>query len=138
MIGILIVTHGKFGQELLESAELIIGELEKTDAISLFPNDSIDDFKKNIIERLKSLDTGKGVMVFVDLYGGTPSNSIALNLDLNGNEINIECITGVNLPMLLEALTMRNNLKLSELKKYCIEAGINGVKDLVSIVETNI
>ncbi len=77
-------------------------------------------------------------MVFVDLYGGTPSNSIALNLDLNGNEINIECITGVNLPMLLEALTMRNNLKLSELKKYCIEAGINGVKDLVSIVETNI
>lgn len=90
---------------------------KKTDAISLFPNDSIDDFKKNIIERLKSLDTGKGVMVFVDLYGGTPSNSIALNLDLNGNEINIECITGVNLPMLLEALTMRNNLKLSELKK---------------------
>ncbi|MCF6464950.1 PTS sugar transporter subunit IIA [Clostridium sp. Cult2] len=137
MIGILIVTHGKFGQELLESAELIVGELDKAHSIGLFPNESIDDFKYNIIESIKAMDNGKGVLVFADLYGGTPSNSIALNLDLNGYEINIECITGVNLPMLLEALTMRNNLNLSALKSHCIEAGIDGIKDLVSIVETN-
>lgn len=134
MIGILIITHGSFGYELLQSAELIVGHNTHAKALGLDRDDSIDRFKAEVTEAIRHLDKGDGVLVFADLYGGSPFNAAALNLSEADKEFRFECITGVNLPMVLEALTMRSSLKIGELKQHCIEAGISGIKDLVKEV----
>jgi PTS system mannose-specific IIA component len=135
MIGILIITHGRFGYELLKSAELIVGHNTHAQALGLDCDSSIDRFKVKVTEAIRNLDKGDGVLVFVDLYGGSPFNAAALNLSEVDKKFRFECITGVNLPMVLEALTMRSNLKIGELKQHCIEAGISGIKDLVKEVD---
>ncbi len=129
MIGILVVTHGDFGKGLLKSAELIVGKQNNTVALGLFHGDSIDDFREKIAKAIEKLDDGEGVLVFTDLYGGSPSNATAMNLREIPN-IKFECITGVNLPMVLEALTMRESFELSPLKEHCMEMAHQGIKDL--------
>ncbi|HHW02545.1 MAG TPA: PTS sugar transporter subunit IIA [Thermoanaerobacterales bacterium] len=130
MIGVLIVTHGDFGKELLKSAELIIGKQNRTMTLGLFHGDSVDSLKDNISKAIDELNEGDGVLIFVDLYGGSPSNAAAMNLKKNIMDSKVECITGVNLPMILEALTMRASYTLSRLKEHCIEIGHLGIKDL--------
>lgn len=129
MVGILIVTHGNLGLELLKSAELIVGKQNNTLALGLFHGDNIDDFKKRVMKYIKNLDEGEGVLAFTDLYGGSPSNVIAMNLR-EIQSIKFECITGVNLPMILEALTMRGSYELGLIKKHCMKIGHQGIKDL--------
>ncbi|ADL08634.1 PTS sugar transporter subunit IIA [Thermosediminibacter oceani] len=134
MIGILIVSHGNLGKELLKSAELIVGNQERTMALGLFPGDNIEEFKNNILETIKMLDEGDGVLIFIDFYGGSPSNvTIIGSRDLEDN-LKVEYITGVNMPMIIEALTMRKNYNLSMLKEHCIEKGHCGIKDLRKVI----
>lgn len=130
MIGILIVAHGALGKELLNSAELIVGKQQNVMSLGLFHGDNIEYLRENSLKAIKELDEGDGVLVFVDLYGGSPSNAMALNLKVLMNS-KVECITGVNLPMLLEALTNRSIMPLEELKKHCIEIGHASIKDLI-------
>ena len=101
MIGILVVTHGNLGKELLKSAELIVGTQNNTLALGLFHGDSIDQFREKVIDAVESLDDGDGVLIFADLYGGSPSNIIALSMKEICERHITECITGVNLPMVL-------------------------------------
>ena len=130
MLGILIVTHGNLGLELLKSAELIIGKQTNTYSLGIFHGDSIEEFNKEVVKYIKILDKGKGVLVFTDLYGGSPSNVIALtHREIQSTKF--ECVTGVNLPMILEALTIRDSTELGLLKKHCIEIGHQGIKDLL-------
>ncbi|HBT49503.1 MAG: PTS system fructose subfamily IIA component [Caldanaerobacter subterraneus] len=129
MVGILIVTHGALGKELLNSAELIVGKQQNVMSLGLFYGDNIECLRQDILKAVEELDKGEGVLVFVDLYGGSPSNAMALNLNELMNS-KIECITGVNLPMLLEALTNRSIMPLEELKKHCMEIGYASIKDL--------
>jgi PTS system mannose-specific IIA component len=138
MIGVLIVTHGDFGKELLKSAELIIGKQNRTMTLGLFHGDSIDNFRGSIAKAIEMLDEGDGVLVFVDLYGGSPSNATAMNLREIEDNIKVECITGVNLPMILEALTMRESYKLSSLKEHCMEMAQQGIKDLYKEINLSV
>jgi PTS system mannose-specific IIA component len=130
MVGILIVTHGNLGLELLKSAELIIGKQTNTYSLGIFHGDSIEEFNKEVMKYIKILDGGKGVLVFTDLYGGSPSNVIALS-QREIQSTKFECVTGVNLPMILEALTIRDSIELSLLKEHCMEIGHQGIKDLL-------
>ncbi|MDK2878778.1 MAG: mannose system component [Thermoanaerobacteraceae bacterium] len=130
MIGVLIVTHGDFGKELLKSAELIVGKQSHVMTLGFFHGDSVERLMENISKAIGTLDEGDGVLVFVDLYGGSPSNATAMNLKKNIMNSKVECITGVNLPMILEALTMRASYTLGQLKEHCIEIGHLGIKDL--------
>jgi PTS system mannose-specific IIA component len=134
MIGILIVTHGDFGKELIRSAELIVGKQENTLALGLFHGDNIDVFREKIAEYIKKLDNEEGLLIFTDLYGGSPSNAIAINAK-RITDVRFKCITGVNLPMVLEALTMRKTLELNQLKEYCMEMAHQGIKDLNKAIE---
>jgi len=136
VIGILVVTHGDFGKSLLKSAELIVGKQDSVIASTLFPGDSIDDFKVGVAKAIKKLDEGEGVLVFTDLYGGSPSNATAMNLR-EIKDVKFECSTGVNLPMVLEALTMRKSYKLCQLKDHCIEMAHQGIKDLYKEININ-
>ena len=129
MVGILLVTHGDFAEGIKNSTELIVGKLEKFTALGLYQGDSIDDFNKKVLNYVIELDDGNGVLVFSDLYCATPFNSTVVNnTELKGH--NYRSISGVNLPMLIEALTCRDNMNLEELSEYVMDIGKNGIKEL--------
>ncbi|RKL63642.1 PTS mannose transporter subunit IIAB [Thermoanaerobacteraceae bacterium SP2] len=132
MIGILIVTHGEFGKELLRSAELIVGKQEKVLCLGLNHGDDIYQLKENVKHSIKELDTGKGVLVLTDLFGGSPSNVAAANL----KDLKFKSLTGVNLPMLIEALISRQDHDLSEIVKLCYDAGVQGIKNIEEALQS--
>lgn len=126
MVGILVVTHGSFGTGLIESAEIIMGKQSNYEVLSLKHNDSVVELQKKIKEKVQELEKGEGVLILTDVFGGSPSNSVALAL----RDKPYRCITGVNMPMILEALTSRDSLSLDELTKSCQLAGSQGIKEL--------
>ena len=105
MIGVLIVTHGTIGESLLSSASQILGGLPPMVAtLGVSRNDDPDDVTLRAGELLEGLDQGDGVLVLTDLFGATPSN-IANRLLKPGR---VEGLAGVNLPMLIRALSYRH------------------------------
>ena len=130
MIGILVVTHGEFAHEIVKSGELIIGPQNDYKTLGLLHGDNIDKFKKDVEQAVRDLNDGDGVLVFVDLYGGSPFNAAAIGMHNLANDVNLECIIGVNLPMIIEAFSCRDSYDLQGLKNYCLELGVNSIKDL--------
>jgi len=130
VIGILVVTHGEFAHEIVKSGELIIGPQNDYKTLGLLHGDSIDKFKEDVEQAARDLNDGDGVLVFVDLYGGSPFNAAAIGMHNLSSEVNLECIIGVNLPMILEAFSSRESYDLIGLKNYCLELGVNSIKDL--------
>lgn len=128
MVGILIVTHGNFGTELLKSAELIIGKQENVETLGLNHGDSVDELYKKVKEAIQKLDTGGGVLILTDLFGGSPSNVAAASL--KGNKTGVESVSGVNLPMLIEALDSRTRENLPDMVNQIIQTGIEGIKNI--------
>ena len=107
MIGVLIITHGNLGHELLKAAEMIKGDMQGIIPVSLDANTGVEDIKKEITSAIKKADSGEGVLIMTDLFGGTPSN-ISLSFL---NEKKVEVVTGVNLPMLLKISDLRDDKK---------------------------
>ncbi|SHJ67269.1 PTS system, mannose-specific IIA component [Dethiosulfatibacter aminovorans DSM 17477] len=103
----IIMTHGDFGKELLKSVEMIVGKLEDACAISLKPGDSPEELKKRLLEAMKGAEQ---VMVFTDMYGGTPFN---VSVDVLQNRY-FHLVTGVNMPMLLDYF-MKDEVDIDEL-----------------------
>ncbi|EDS72464.1 PTS sugar transporter subunit IIA [Anaerofustis stercorihominis] len=131
MIGILLVTHGNAGKELIKSSELIIGHQQKIDSLSLNHGDDINELQKHVLNKIEILNDGDGVIVMVDLLGGSPCNVTGKIIKETNN---VECLTGVNLPMLIEAISSRENLNLKELtdiSKNSSKEGINNLKMLM-------
>lgn len=132
MTGILVVTHGNFGKALIESAEMIIGKQPNVEALGLMPGMDPIDFRKAILDTLKILP--KKTIILSDLFGGTPSN-VSASISM---EYDIECISGVNMAILIEACTMRDVLDGECLIEDIINAGKDGFKDIkkeLSILE---
>jgi len=103
MIGVLIITHGNLGYELIQAAELIKGRIDGVLAISVDPTKGVEELKKEITSSIKKVNKGKGVLILTDLFGGTPSN-LSLSFLKEGK---LEVISGVNLPMLLKLPDIR-------------------------------
>ncbi len=133
MVGMLIVTHGRLGEGLLDAMQMIAGPQERVEVISLKEGDSIDELKDKILNAVKTLDDGSGVLVFVDMFGASPSNAAAYLL----NE-NVEVITGVNLPMLLEIVSFRESSSLQELAANAMTAGVESVKNLTQLLRATL
>lgn len=103
MIGIVIAAHGHLAEELLATARSIVGELPSVVTCSIEPGASPESYQGQIRGAVKAVDDGQGVIVFADLVGGSPcTQSLSLC-----EQANIEVVTGVNLPMLLKANTLR-------------------------------
>ena len=113
-IKILICTHGRFGEELIKSTEMIGGKLKNVVAVSLLENMSMDDYYEAVKKELNENDT---YLCLTDLFGGTPCNTL---LDLSQN-YPIEILCGINLPVLLEASSSYEYENLAELKKHLME-----------------
>ncbi len=103
-VGIVVVTHGPLAEELVRSAEMIVGSQEGVRAVGLRSDEEVDAMKGRIESAIREVDRGRGVLVLTDMFGGTPSN-LSLSLHREGA---IEIVTGVNLPMLLKLAGARN------------------------------
>ncbi|QSQ08079.1 PTS system fructose-specific EIIA component [Koleobacter methoxysyntrophicus] len=134
MIGILLVTHGKFGNELIKSAELIVGRQKNTLALGLEHGDDVEELRRKVKEAIKDLEQGHGVLVLTDLFGGSPSNVSTANM----KEMKFQCLTGVNLPMLLEAFSSREYADLDTLADRCYHAGIEGIRNIKKILDLDV
>lgn len=113
--GVLVCTHGSFGVELVKSAEMIVGRLDRVKTLSLLPDMAPEDFGKAAEEELKNLKPGKYIC-FVDLLGGTPFNVLAALR----NKYNLVIITGVNLPMFMEVYDHLDDMEADELAEYAV------------------
>jgi PTS system mannose-specific IIA component len=102
MVGVLVATHGRLGEELLATAAAVCGPLERARAVSLSADRPVEEGRAALAAAIGELEQGDGVLVLTDMFGGTPSN-LALGF-LDGK---VEVVTGVNLPMLLKLTTAR-------------------------------
>lgn len=119
MIGLVLVTHGGLAYEFVAAVEHIVGPQERMLAISIGPDDDIEDRKSEIIKATTDVDEGDGVIVLTDMFGGTPSN-LAISLLDRGN---VEVIAGVNLPMLIKLAKIRNTCEVAEAVGKAQESG---------------
>jgi mannose PTS system EIIA component len=122
MIGVVLVSHARFGEELLRSAQMIIGPQENCSALSIDVSTPMDGMLDEIRKAVAKTDMGQGVVILTDMFGGTPSN---LSLSLLGTG-KVEVVTGMNLPMLLKILGART-LPLPKLAAEAKAAGRNGI-----------
>ena len=104
MIGILLVTHGKLAEEMKKAMEHVVGQQEQMDIICIEANDDVELRRQDIIQKVKSLDSGSGVCIATDMFGGTPSN-LAISV-MDGDKV--EVIAGLNLPMLIKLVRSRD------------------------------
>lgn len=119
MIGIVVVSHGKLAHELVRAAEHVVGPQSAFEALSIEAEDDIDLRRDEIRDTVKSCNTGKGVIILTDMFGGTPSN-LALSSLASGK---IDVIGGVNLPMLIHLAQIRSELTLTEAVQAASDAG---------------
>ncbi len=120
--GVLVVTHGEFGAALLDAAQMILGPQQGVGAVSVQVSRGVDEILLALKAGVSGLDSGLGVLVLTDLFGGTPTT---LSLSLL-KSMNLEVVAGVNLPMLLKVLQDRG-LQLSELAAQAKAAGQQGI-----------
>ncbi len=112
MIGILIVTHCQLGEALIGAAEFIIGSRPASlDSVSIDLNENAEKLRNKISQGIKNVQGQEGVLILTDMFGGTPSNLSYSFLE----EGRIEVLSGVNLPVLIQAANMRKKMKLNEL-----------------------
>ena len=121
MIGLIIATHGNSSVELIKGAEMFAGPLSQCRAWTLNPGDDIQKGEQMLEEYVDELDQEEGVLIMADLFGGTPSN-LATKIALRKE--NVETVTGVNLPMIIQ----RETQTLDELVESCIETAQDGIK----------
>lgn len=123
MVGVVLVTHGSFGNALLEAAEMVLGPQEKCIAVGVDVALGVDEAMESIRSAIRSVEDGKGVVALTDLFGGSPTT---MSLSLMKAE-NLEVITGVNLPMLVATLQSRM-MTLNALAEKVKDAGQQGIK----------
>lgn len=103
MIGIVVVTHGDLARELVSATELILGKQDALRALPLHPDEDVDAIRDRLSQAIADVDSGEGVVILTDMFGGTPSN-VALPHHVEGK---VEVLMGVNLPMLLKLASAR-------------------------------
>ena len=119
MIGLVLVTHGGLAVELIRAMEHVVGPQENTAAVCIGPDDDMEHRRADIQKAVSSVETGEGVIILTDMFGGTPSN-LAISIM---EEKSIEVIAGVNLPILVKLASIRSTLDLQSAIAKAQEAG---------------
>ncbi len=134
MIGILIVTHRQLGDALIDAAEFILGEVpEATEAVSIDLSENAEKLRSKIKNAIKRVNARQGVLIMTDMFGGTPSNLSYSFLE----EGRVEVISGVNLPLLIKAVSARNSNALSELAELLEAYGKKSISLASGILRGN-
>ncbi|WP_392563235.1 PTS sugar transporter subunit IIA [Orbus wheelerorum] len=132
MISVLLVSHGKMAEGMKDSAIMIVGEQTQFETLSLNPGQDISQLKIQLCDYTKILDSGDGVLIFVDLYGASPYNAaMGCIQDWDQLGMNVRVITGMSLPMVINAVCNRDNSTLYDLANECIETGHENIQDAI-------
>ena len=119
MIGLVLVTHGRLAEEFIAATEHVVGPQKAMRAICIGPEDDMERRRQDILEAVAKVDSGRGVIVLTDMFGGTPSN-LAISIM---EKAKIEVIAGVNLPMLIKLASVRGKEDISKAVAAAQEAG---------------
>ncbi len=119
MIGLVLVTHGQLASEFRAALEHVVGPQENMETISIGPDDDMEQRRSDILDAVARADSGAGVILLTDMFGGTPSNLAISVMD----SANVEVVAGVNLPMLIKLASSRTGKSLTEAVDDAQEAG---------------
>ena len=119
MIGIVLVTHGRLAVEFRAALEHVVGQQQQIEAVMIGPDDDVERRRRDIIEAVKRVESGDGVVILTDMFGGTPSN---LSISVM-NQPRVEVLAGINLPMLVKLAKVRDETPLAEAVAQAQEAG---------------
>jgi PTS system mannose-specific IIA component len=120
MIGIVLVTHGNLAREFLAAMEHVVGKQEQARAISIGPDDDMEQRRADILAAAEEVDSGDGAILLTDMFGGTPSNLAISIMD----RAKVEVLAGVNLPMLIKLASVRVTEPLAVAVTQARDAGI--------------
>jgi PTS system mannose-specific IIA component len=119
MIGLVLVTHGNLAREFVAATEHVVGAQQNVRTVCIGPDDDMEIRRKDIVDAVTEVNTGAGVIVLTDMFGGTPSNLAISIMD----RANVEVIAGVNLPMLIKLASIRRDASLADAVAAAQEAG---------------
>lgn len=118
MIGVVVVTHGHLADEFVAAAEHVLGPQRQMKAVAIGPDDDMEARRGDILTAVRAVDSGAGVVILTDMFGGTPSN-LAISIM---EQARIEVLAGVNLPMLVKLASVRSR-PIAEAVRMAQEAG---------------
>ena len=121
MIGMILVTHGRLAEELRSAMEHVVGTQRNVDTVCIGPDDDMENRRTEIETCIQRCDTGDGVVLLTDMFGGTPSN-LAISMMEEGK---VEVIAGINLPMLIRLAGARDKMPIREAVAAARDAGRN-------------
>jgi PTS system mannose-specific IIA component len=119
MIGLVLVTHGRLAVEFRAALEHVVGPQTHIETVSIGPDDDVEQRRQDILDAVAAVDSGSGVILLTDMFGGTPSN-LSISVMEAGR---VEVIAGVNLPMLIKLASVRGEKSLVEAVDDAQEAG---------------
>ncbi|MEX2650665.1 MAG: PTS sugar transporter subunit IIA [Alphaproteobacteria bacterium] len=131
MIGLVLVTHGRLAEAFIAATEHVVGAQSAMRAVCIGPDDDMEQRRRDILAAIAEVDSGSGVILLTDMFGGTPSNLAISVMD----KARIEVIAGTNLPMLIKLATVRQSGSLEDAVVCAQEAGrkyINVASELLS------
>ena len=125
MIGLVLVTHGRLAAEFITAMEHVVGPQERIEAICIGPDDDMERRRQDILDSVKAVEQGKGVVVLTDMFGGTPSN-LAISIM---EQTKAEVLAGINLPMLIKLASVRTRESLP----VCVAAAQDAGRKYISV-----
>lgn len=137
MSKILLMTHGQMAQGMQDSIGLVFGQSDNLIVKSLNAGENIQDFRQSV-KKIIEENTKDGILMLVDIFGGSPYNTAMYFYQQFKEKIDIKVVTGVNLPMLIEALASCDIMPLEELKDACISAGKDQILDSIKMFENSL
>ena len=117
MIGLVLVTHGNLAKEFVSAMQHVVGPQEQVESVCIGPDDNMETRRNEILEKVKAVDSGQGVVLLTDMFGGTPSNLALSVMD----SAKVEILAGINLPMLIKIATLR--------KDHDLKSAVEGAQD---------
>jgi mannose PTS system EIIA component len=119
MIGLVLVTHGHLANEFRAALEHVVGPQKQVETVSIGPDDDIEQRRRDIVAAVSKVDSGTGVVILTDMFGGTPSN-LAISVM---NEAKVDVVAGINLPMLIKLTSVRETANLEQAVVQAQDAG---------------
>ncbi len=132
MIGLVIITHARLGRELVNAAEFILGKVEQVATVSVDSNTAADSLHTRLEAAIAKVESGQGVLILTDMFGGSPNNISLAFLEEGRREV----VTGVNLPMLIKAATSREGVPLAQLAQTLCKAGRDSISSASELLAT--
>jgi len=133
MVAIIIGAHGSFSKQIFRSAEMIFGKQENVSSVTFETGEGPEDLEVKYKTKIEQMDCKDGVLFLVDLFGGSPFNAASRVVTESENE-NMDIVTGINLPMLLEVYGARSFSGIKELVNIAKQAGSEGIKSLKDVL----